>query len=287
METEMATTSELKTIEHHIGGQATAGESTRRGSVWDPATGAPQAEVLLGSTADVDAAVQAAKAAFETWGNASLARRARVMFAFRELVHSHVDELARIVSSEHGKVFDDAKGEVIRGLEVVEFACGIPHLLKGEFSDGVSTGVDAHSFRQPLGVCAGITPFNFPAMVPMWMHPVAIATGNSFVLKPSERDPSASSLIAELYAEAGLPEGVFNVVNGDKEAVDALLDHPDVAAVSRKGNPATPPAIAPSMPLRRNRFIRRPSSVVLCGNFLPKIRRDVASIIGDKETKLP
>jgi malonate-semialdehyde dehydrogenase (acetylating)/methylmalonate-semialdehyde dehydrogenase len=236
METEMATTSELKTIEHHIGGQATAGEGTRRGSVWDPATGAPQAEVLLGTTADVDAAVGAAKAAFETWGNASLARRARVMFAFRELVHSHVDELARIVSSEHGKVFDDAKGEVIRGLEVVEFSCGIPHLLKGEFSDGVSTDVDAHSFRQPLGVCAGITPFNFPAMVPMWMHPVAIAAGNTFVLKPSERDPSASALIARLYAEAGLPDGVFNVVNGDKEAVDALLDHPDVAAVSFVGS---------------------------------------------------
>jgi malonate-semialdehyde dehydrogenase (acetylating)/methylmalonate-semialdehyde dehydrogenase len=232
----MATTSELKTIEHHIGGQATAGTGTRRGSVWDPATGAPQAEVLLGSTADVDAAVQAAKAAFETWGKASLAQRARVMFAFRELVHSHVDELARIVSSEHGKVLDDAKGEVIRGLEVVEFACGIPHLLKGEFSDSVSTEVDAHSFRQPLGVCAGITPFNFPAMVPMWMHPVAIATGNTFVLKPSERDPSASALIADLYAEAGLPAGVFNVVNGDKEAVDALLDHPDVAAVSFVGS---------------------------------------------------
>src|SRR3954471_24129618 len=161
----MATTPELKTIEHYIDGQPVAGEGTRRGSVWDPATGEPQAEVLLGSTADVDSAVRAAKAAFETWGTASLAQRARVMFAFRELVHAHVDELARIVSSEHGKVLDDAKGEVTRGLEVVEFACGIPHLLKGEFSDGVSTAVDAPSFRQPLGVCAGITPFNFPAMV--------------------------------------------------------------------------------------------------------------------------
>jgi malonate-semialdehyde dehydrogenase (acetylating)/methylmalonate-semialdehyde dehydrogenase len=230
------TTPELKTIKHYVGGRASAGDSTRRGSVWNPATGEAQAEVVLASTADVDAAVQAAKAAGETWGNASLAQRARVMFAFRELVHSHVDELARIVSCEHGKVFDDAKGEVIRGLEVVEFACGIPHLLKGEFSDGVSTDVDAHSFRQPLGVCAGITPFNFPAMVPMWMHPVAIAAGNTFVLKPSERDPSASILIAELYTKAGLPDGVFNVVNGDKEAVDALLDHPDVAAVSFVGS---------------------------------------------------
>jgi malonate-semialdehyde dehydrogenase (acetylating) / methylmalonate-semialdehyde dehydrogenase len=232
----MSTTAPTKTIEHRIAGAATPGEGTRRSPVWNPATGEAQAEVLLAEPADVDRAVQAAKSAFETWGNASLAQRARVMFAFRELVHANVDELARIVSAEHGKVFDDAKGEVIRGLEVVEFACGIPHLLKGEFSDQVSTDVDAHSFRQPLGVCAGITPFNFPAMVPMWMHPVAIATGNTFVLKPSERDPSASSLIAELYAEAGLPDGVFNVVNGDKVAVDALLDHPDVAAVSFVGS---------------------------------------------------
>jgi malonate-semialdehyde dehydrogenase (acetylating) / methylmalonate-semialdehyde dehydrogenase len=232
----MAATPELKTIDHRIGGQAVTGDGTRRSPVWDPATGEPQAEVLLATAADVDRAVGAAKAAFESWGDASLARRARVMFAFRELVHNHVDELARIVSSEHGKVLDDARGEVVRGLEVVEFACGIPHQLKGEFSDGVSTGVDAHSFRQPLGVCAGITPFNFPAMVPMWMHPVAIAAGNTFVLKPSERDPSASNLIAELYAEAGLPDGVFNVVHGDKVAVDALLDHPDVAAVSFVGS---------------------------------------------------
>ncbi len=232
----MTTTASTKTIEHRIAGAATAGEGTRRSPVWNPATGQAQAEVLLAEPADVDRAVQAAKTAFETWGNISLAQRARVMFAFRELVHSHVDELARIISAEHGKVFDDAKGEVIRGLEVVEFACGIPHLLKGEFSDQVSTDVDTHSFRQPLGVCAGITPFNFPAMVPMWMHPMAIASGNTFVLKPSERDPSASALIADLYAEAGLPDGVFNVVNGDKVAVDALLDHPDVAAVSFVGS---------------------------------------------------
>jgi malonate-semialdehyde dehydrogenase (acetylating) / methylmalonate-semialdehyde dehydrogenase len=232
----MTATPGLRRIEHHIAGESAGGDGTPRSPVWDPATGEPQAEVVLGTAGDVDRAVQAAKAAFESWGEVSLAQRARTMFAFRELVHEHVDDLARIVSSEHGKVFEDAKGEVIRGLEVVEFACGLPQLLKGEFSDQVSTDVDAHSFRRPLGVCAGITPFNFPVMVPMWMHPVAIATGNTFVLKPSERDPSASSLIAELYVEAGLPAGVFNVVNGDKVAVDALLDHPDVAGVSFVGS---------------------------------------------------
>jgi malonate-semialdehyde dehydrogenase (acetylating)/methylmalonate-semialdehyde dehydrogenase len=225
-----------KKIEHRIAGVATTGDSSRRSPVWEPATGVLQAEVLLAEPSDVDRAVQAAKAAFESWSEVSLAARARIMFAFRELVHQHTDDLARIVASEHGKVFEDAKGEVVRGLEVVEFVCGLPQLLKGEFSDQVSSGVDAHSFRQPLGVCAGITPFNFPVMVPMWMHPVAIATGNTFVLKPSERDPSASNFIAELYAEAGLPEGVFNVVHGDKVAVDALLDHPDVAAVSFVGS---------------------------------------------------
>jgi len=192
--------------------------------------------VVLAEPADVDAAVAAACVAFADWSEASLSRRAKVMFAFRELLNANVEKLARIVSSEHGKVLDDAKGEVLRGLEVVEFACGIPQLLKGEYSDQVSTTVDAFSFRQPLGVCAGITPFNFPAMVPMWMHPVAIACGNTFVLKPSERDPSASNLVAELYAEAGLPAGVFNVVHGDKVAVDALLDHPDVAAISFVGS---------------------------------------------------
>jgi malonate-semialdehyde dehydrogenase (acetylating)/methylmalonate-semialdehyde dehydrogenase len=225
-----------RTIRHRIGGEETTGSSTRTAPVWDPATGEEQAEVLLAEPADVDAAVAAARAAFGGWFEASLSRRAKVMFAFRQLLNSNVDALARIVSSEHGKVLDDAKGEVLRGLEVVEFACGIPQLLKGEYSDQVSTTVDAYSFRQPLGVCAGITPFNFPAMVPMWMHPVAIACGNTFVLKPSERDPSASNLVAELYAEAGLPEGVFNVVHGDKVAVDALLDHPDVAAVSFVGS---------------------------------------------------
>jgi malonate-semialdehyde dehydrogenase (acetylating) / methylmalonate-semialdehyde dehydrogenase len=232
----MMTTTTSTTIEHYIGGARTAGDGNRRSPVWEPASGAVQAEVLLAEPSDVDRAVQAAKAAFESWSEVSLVRRARIMFAFRELVHRHTDDLARIVSSEHGKVFEDAKGEVIRGLEVVEFVCGLPQLVKGEFSDQVSSGVDAHSFRQPLGVCVGITPFNFPAMVPMWMHPVAIATGNTFVLKPSERDPSASNLIAELYTEAGLPEGVFNVVHGDKVAVDALLDHPDVAGVSFVGS---------------------------------------------------
>jgi malonate-semialdehyde dehydrogenase (acetylating)/methylmalonate-semialdehyde dehydrogenase len=172
--------------------------------VYNPATGKVQARVLLAEPADVDEAVRVAKKAFESWQDVSLARRVRIMFAFRDLVERHLDDLARIVSAEHGKVVSDAKGEVIRGLEVVEFACGIPQLLKGEYSDQVSTDVDVYSLRQPLGVCAGITPFNFPAMVPMWMHPIAIATGNTFVLKPSERDPSASVLIAELYARWGL-----------------------------------------------------------------------------------
>jgi malonate-semialdehyde dehydrogenase (acetylating)/methylmalonate-semialdehyde dehydrogenase len=229
-------TVQLDTIPHRIGGAPTPGDSRRTAPVYDPATGQEQRHVLLAEPADVDAAVQAAKAAFAAWRDVSVTRRARVMFAFRELVDQHTDDLARIISSEHGKTFEDAKGEVIRGMEVVEYACGIAELTKGEFSDQVSTGVDLHSFRQPLGVCAGITPFNFPIMVPMWMHPIAIATGNTFVLKPSERDPSVSNRIAELYAEAGLPDGVFNVVHGDKVAVDALLDHPDVAAVSFVGS---------------------------------------------------
>ncbi|HEV3002424.1 MAG TPA: CoA-acylating methylmalonate-semialdehyde dehydrogenase [Solirubrobacteraceae bacterium] len=226
----------LETITHRIGGQPAAGRSSRTAPVYDPATGEQQAEVLLAEAEDVDAAVKAAAAAFADWRDASLSRRARIMFRFRELVDRHLDDLARIVSSEHGKVLDDARGEVTRGLEVVEYACGLPTLLKGEYSDQVSAGVDAYAFRQPLGVCAGITPFNFPVMVPMWMHPLAIATGNTFVLKPSERDPSASNLVAELYREAGLPDGVFNVVHGDKAGVDALLDHPDVAAVSFVGS---------------------------------------------------
>jgi malonate-semialdehyde dehydrogenase (acetylating)/methylmalonate-semialdehyde dehydrogenase len=231
----MSTTT-LKAIRHRIGGAETHGSSTRTAPVFDPATGEQQAEVVLADEHDVDRAVQAARTAFETWGDVSLTRRSRVMFKFRDLVDRHADDLARIISCEHGKVLADAKGEVIRGQEVVEYACGLPQLLKGEYSDQVSTDIDAYSFRQPLGVCVGITPFNFPIMVPMWMHPMAIACGNSFVLKPSERDPSASNFIAELYAEAGLPDGVFNVVHGDKVAVDALLDHPDVAAVSFVGS---------------------------------------------------
>jgi malonate-semialdehyde dehydrogenase (acetylating)/methylmalonate-semialdehyde dehydrogenase len=226
----------MKTIEHWISGAATSGASTRSAEVYNPATGQVQARVLLAEPADVDEAVQVAKKSFESWQEVSLARRVRIMFTFRDLVERHLDDLAKVVSAEHGKVVSDAKGEVIRGLEVVEFACGIPQLMKGEYSDQVSTDVDAYSLRQPLGVCAGITPFNFPAMVPMWMHPIAIATGNTFVLKPSERDPSASNLLAELYAEAGLPDGVFNVVHGDKVAVDALLDHPEVAAISFVGS---------------------------------------------------
>ncbi|MEV8632783.1 CoA-acylating methylmalonate-semialdehyde dehydrogenase [Streptosporangium sp. NPDC051023] len=226
----------VRTVKHRINGHETAGESSRTAPVWNPATGERQADVLLAEPADIDAAVQAARAALPGWADTSVMRRSRLMFAFRNLVEKHLDDLARIVSAEHGKVFEDARGELIRGLEVIDFACGIPHLLKGEYSDQVSTDVDLFSFRQPLGVCAGITPFNFPAMVPLWMHPIAIATGNTFVLKPSERDPSVSNFVAELYAEAGLPDGVFNVVHGDKVAVDAILDHPDIAAVSFVGS---------------------------------------------------
>jgi malonate-semialdehyde dehydrogenase (acetylating) / methylmalonate-semialdehyde dehydrogenase len=226
----------VRTVTHWIGGKPATGESSRTAPVWNPATGQQQAEVLLGGAAEVDLAVASAKAAFERWSQSSLSARTKILFSFRELVNARTQELAEIVSDEHGKVISDARGEVQRGLEVVEFACGIPTLLKGDYSDQVSGGVDLFSFRAPLGVCAGITPFNFPAMVPMWMHPVAIACGNTFVLKPSERDPSASQFVAELWAEAGLPEGVFNVVHGDKQAVDALLDHPDVAAVSFVGS---------------------------------------------------
>jgi malonate-semialdehyde dehydrogenase (acetylating)/methylmalonate-semialdehyde dehydrogenase len=226
----------MRTVEHWIGGKATAGTSTRTAPIWDPATGAQQAQVVLGSTADVDEAVRVAAAAFEEWSQASLSRRAKVLFSFRELATARIRELATLISSEHGKVVSDARGEVERGLEVVEFACGIPHLLKGSYSDQASNDIDVFSFREPLGVVAGITPFNFPVMVPMWMYPVAIACGNTFVLKPSERDPSVSLLLAEMWQEAGLPDGVFNVLQGDKEVVDGLLEHPDVAAVSFVGS---------------------------------------------------
>ena len=226
----------MRTIEHWIGGATAAGTSSRTAPVFNPATGEQQAQVVLAARADVDAAVASAKKAFETWGQSSLSQRTKVLFAFRELAVRRAQDLAEVISDEHGKVVSDALGEVQRGLEVVEFACGIPHLIKGEYSDQVSGGVDVFSFREPLGVVAGITPFNFPVMVPMWMHPVAIACGNAFVLKPSERDPSVSMLVAELWAEAGLPDGVFNVVHGDKDSVDALLEHPDVAAVSFVGS---------------------------------------------------
>ncbi|MEG3599869.1 MAG: CoA-acylating methylmalonate-semialdehyde dehydrogenase [Actinomycetota bacterium] len=204
--------------------------------VWNPATGEMQAEVVLATGSVVDDAVRSAAEAFALWSEESLAARTKVMFAFREIINSRAGQLAEIISDEHGKVLSDAAGEVQRGLEVVEFACSLPTLTKGAYSDQVSGGVDSYTFRQPLGVCVGITPFNFPAMVPMWMFPVAIACGNTFVLKPSERDPSASVLLAEWFAEAGLPPGVLNVVHGDKVAVDALLDHDDVAAVSFVGS---------------------------------------------------
>ena len=226
----------MRTIEHWIAGKATAGTSERTAPVWNPATGEQQAELVLGSETDVQAAIAAARDAFPEWSQTSLSKRTKVLFAFREIVNARADELASAITDEHGKVLSDALGEVQRGLEVVEFACGIPTLLKGDYSDQISSDVDTFSFREPLGVVAGITPFNFPAMVPMWMFPVAIACGNTFVLKPSERDPSASLLLAEMWQQAGLPDGVFNVVHGDKVAVDTILDSPDVAAVSFVGS---------------------------------------------------
>jgi malonate-semialdehyde dehydrogenase (acetylating)/methylmalonate-semialdehyde dehydrogenase len=225
-----------ETIGHYIGGRLVEGTSGRSSDVYNPATGQVAAKVHLASVEEVGRAVAAAKAAFPKWGGATPLRRARVMHKFKELVEDHIDDLAKIITSEHGKVLSDAKGEVIRGIEVVEFACGGPHLLKGEVSENVGTNVDSHSLRQPLGVVAGITPFNFPVMVPMWMFPLAIACGNTFVLKPSERDPSASLLLADLFKQAGLPDGVFNVVHGDKTAVNALLMHPDVQAISFVGS---------------------------------------------------
>jgi len=227
----------MKHLTHWIGGKPwTGGEASQRGEIYNPATGQVSGTVDYAGTAEVAAAVQAAAAAFPGWSQTSLVKRASVLFAFRELVRQHQGELAALICAEHGKVASDAAGEVARGLEVVDFACGIPHLLKGAFSENVSAGVDAYSIRQPLGVVAGITPFNFPAMVPMWMFPIAIAAGNTFVLKPSEKDPSAAVRLAELLASAGLPDGVFNVVHGAKKAVDALLTHPDVRAVSFVGS---------------------------------------------------
>ncbi|MGZ4495584.1 MAG: CoA-acylating methylmalonate-semialdehyde dehydrogenase [Nocardioides sp.] len=224
------------TLQHWVGGTTSEGRSGRTAEVTDPATGAVTAHVPLASADEVGAAVAAARAAFPAWRDTSLTRRTQVLFAFRELLNSRADELASIITAEHGKVLSDARGEVARGQEVVEFACGMPHLLKGSMTENASTGVDVHSVRQPLGVAAVISPFNFPAMVPMWFFPVAIAAGNTVVLKPSEKVPSAALWMAELWKEAGLPDGVFNVVHGDKEAVDALLTHPDVPSVSFVGS---------------------------------------------------
>ena len=226
----------MQTIQHWIHGKPFDGATEQAGDVFNPATGAKAARVAFASPRIVDAAVDAAKAALPEWRDASLARRTRILFAFRELVEKRKHDLAAILTREHGKVTADALGEVSRGLEVIEFACGIPHLLKGEFSENVSSEVDTYSIRQPLGVVAGITPFNFPAMVPMWMFPIAIGCGNTFVLKPSEKDPSAALFLAELFAEAGLPPGVLNVVHGDKAAVDRILEHPDIRAVSFVGS---------------------------------------------------
>jgi len=225
-------------LHHYIGGKKVAGNSGRTGDIYNPATGQVTKQVPLASKSEVEGAIAIAQEAFPAWAATPPGKRAQIMFNFRDLLRSNMDRLAESVSSEHGKTLDDAKGSITRGLEVVEFACGISQLLKGEFSEGVAAGVDSWSTRQPLGVCAGITPFNFPAMVPMWMFPMAIACGNTFVLKPSEKDPSCPLLLGELMSEAGLPDGVLNVVNGDKEAVDTLLTDDRVAAVSFVGSTA-------------------------------------------------
>ncbi|CEP34259.1 MULTISPECIES: CoA-acylating methylmalonate-semialdehyde dehydrogenase [unclassified Halomonas] len=226
----------MKTLSHYLNGQLSAGQSQRTSPVYNPATGEQSAQVALATADETREAVRIADEAFVAWSKTSPLKRARILFKFKALVEEHTDELARLISSEHGKVFSDAKGEVTRGLEVVEFACGIPHLQKGEHSMNVGTGVDSYSMMQPLGVCAGISPFNFPAMVPMWMFPIALACGNTFVMKPSEKDPSTPLRLAELLKEAGLPDGVFNVINGDKEAVDVLLTDERVQAVSFVGS---------------------------------------------------
>ncbi|HEV2901867.1 MAG TPA: CoA-acylating methylmalonate-semialdehyde dehydrogenase [Gaiellaceae bacterium] len=227
---------ELGRISHWIGGQSVAGESGRSGPIYNPARGVQTKKVDFASAEELDRAVQTAKEALVSWRQVSLSRRQELFFKIRELFHQRREDLAALLTEEHGKVFSDALGEVQRGLEVIEYACGIPTLLKGDFSEQASTGIDVYSIRQPMGVVAGITPFNFPAMVPMWMWAPAIACGNTFILKPSEKDPSASVLTAELLKEAGLPDGVFNVVHGDKVAVDAILEHPDIAAVSFVGS---------------------------------------------------
>ncbi len=226
-------------IHHYANGRIVEGTSGRFGDVYNPAIGEVIRRVSFADAAEVNQVVEAARDAFPGWAATPPVRRARVMFKMKQLLEDNLDEMAGLLTEEHGKTVDDAKGSITRGIEVVEFACGIPHLLKGEFTEQVGGGVDSYSLRQPLGVCAGITPFNFPAMIPLWMSPIAIACGNTFVLKPSEKDPSLSLRLAELYKEAGLPDGVFNVVQGDKEAVNALLAHPDVAAISFVGATAT------------------------------------------------
>src|SRR5690606_13288086 len=226
----------MRNIEHFIDGRIVAGTSGRHGDVFDPNTGAVQARVALGSSDELDRAVASAAAAQAGWAKVNPQRRARVMFEFKRLLEANMDELAAMLSSEHGKVLSDSRGDLQRGLEVIEFACGIPHLLKGEYTQGAGPGIDVYSMRQPLGVVAGVTPFNFPAMIPMWMFGPAIACGNAFILKPSERDPSTAVRLAELMLEAGLPQGVLNVVHGDKEIVDAILKHPTIKAVSFVGS---------------------------------------------------
>ena len=226
----------MKTIDHFIGGQFVAGKSGRFADVYNPATGDASGQVALANQHEVQTAIAAAESALPAWSATPPAKRAQVLFAYRELIRKHSAELAELLCAEHGKVFSDGQGSLQRGLEVVEFACGIPHLLKGSFSKAVATGVDSFATREPVGVCAGITPFNFPAMVPMWMYPLAIACGNTFVLKPSEKDPSVTLRLVELMHEAGLPDGVLNLVNGDKEAVDTLLTDPRVAAISFVGS---------------------------------------------------
>lgn len=228
----------MNTVTHFLNNASWSGSSKRTSDIINPATGAVTGAVTLASKDDTNAVVEAAEKALPNWAATPPAKRAMVMFEFRDLLKNNIDELANLLSAEHGKTLPDAKGEIARGIEVVEFVCGIPQLLKGEYSESVASNVDSFSVRQPVGVVAGITPFNFPAMVPLWMYPVAIACGNTFILKPSEKDPSVVMRVAELFAEAGLPEGVFNVVNGDKEAVDALLDHPTVEAVSFVGSTA-------------------------------------------------
>ncbi|MFM8842630.1 MAG: CoA-acylating methylmalonate-semialdehyde dehydrogenase [Actinomycetota bacterium] len=228
--------SEIKRITHHIGGELWNGNSDRSGDVYNPATGKVTGRVDFAAVQVIDHAVDVATKAQQEWRNASLAKRVQVLFAFREILNSRKEEIAKLITAEHGKVLSDALGEVTRGLEVVEFACGIPHLLKGSYSENASTSIDVYSLRQPLGVCAIISPFNFPAMVPMWFFPIAIAAGNAVIIKPSEKDPSPVNLIAEFWKEAGLPAGVFNVVHGDKVAVDRLLEHPGIASISFVGS---------------------------------------------------